>query len=162
AGRFFFSRGAFRGGGGGSLGPPPTRARRGGAPPPPPAPAARPHTTATPQHAARRARSSGGHQRGVVGGSACRAARARGRQAGRGIFLFDGFGSVTRYDTETRALIDERIKRRKPGYSRRIIMVVRPTPIWRMAMQVTDLTLALLRIPPAKVTGDMERAAAEI
>jgi len=85
-----------------------------------------------------------------------------GIEAAGGIFLFHDFRSLTRYDTETRSLIEERIKQRRPGYARRTIMVVRPTPIWRMAMQVTDLTLALLRVPPAKVTGDIARAAAEL
>jgi hypothetical protein len=41
-------------------------------------------------------------------------------------------------------------------------MVVRPTPIWRMAMHVTDLTLSMLRIPPVSVTGDMDRAVGEL
>jgi len=87
---------------------------------------------------------------------------AAGIDAAGGIFLFHDFRSLTGYDTETRVLINERIKLRKPGYSRRTIMVVRPTPMWRMAMRVTDLTLAMLRIPPAKLTSDMARAAEEV
>ena len=79
-----------------------------------------------------------------------------------GLFLFHDFRSLGGYDPETRVLINERIKQRKPGYSRRTIMVVRPTPIWRMAMHVTDLTLAMLRIPPTNVTGDIVRATAEL
>jgi hypothetical protein len=83
-------------------------------------------------------------------------------EASGGIFLFHDFRSLSGYDTETRVLINERIKLRKPGYSRRTIMVVRPTPIWRMAMRVTDMTLAMLRIPPAKLTSDIARAAEEL
>jgi hypothetical protein len=41
-------------------------------------------------------------------------------------------------------------------------MVVRPTPMWRMAMRVTDLTLAMLGVPPAKLTSDIDRAAREL
>lgn len=85
-----------------------------------------------------------------------------GIAAAGGIFLFHDFRSLSGYDTETRVLINERIKLRKPGYSRRTIMVVRPTPIWRMAMRVTDLTLAMLGMPPAKLTSEIERAAAEL
>jgi hypothetical protein len=87
---------------------------------------------------------------------------AAGIAAAGGLFLFHDFRSLTGYDTETRVLINDRIKQRKPGYNRRTIMVVRPTPLWRMAMRVTDLTLALLGIPPVKVTGDIDRAAAEL
>lgn len=76
--------------------------------------------------------------------------------------MFHDFRSLAGYDTQTRVLINERIKQRKPGYNRRTIMVVRPTPLWRMAMCVTDLTLAMLGIPPVSVTGDMARAAAEL
>jgi hypothetical protein len=87
---------------------------------------------------------------------------AEGIAAAGGIFLFHDFRSLAGYDTDTRVLINERIKLRKPRYSRRTIMVVRPTPIWRMAMHVTDLTLAMLRIPPVSVTGDIDRAAGEV
>jgi hypothetical protein len=89
-------------------------------------------------------------------------ADAAGIDAAGGIFLFHDFRSLTGYDTETRSLVNDRIKLRKTGYARRTIIVVRPTPIWRMAMTVTDLTMAMLRIPPAKVTGDIARAAAEL
>jgi len=85
-----------------------------------------------------------------------------GIDAAGGIFLFHDFRSLSGYDAETRILINERIKLRKPSYSRRTIMVVRPTPMWRMAMRVTDLTLAMLRIPPAKLTSDIARAAEEV
>ena len=85
-----------------------------------------------------------------------------GIEAAGGLFLFHDFRSLSGYDTETRMLINARIKLRKSGYARRTIMVVRPTPIWHMAMRVTDLTLALLGIPPAKLTSDIERAAAEL
>lgn len=87
---------------------------------------------------------------------------AQGIAAAGGLFLFHDFRSLAGYDTETRVLINERIKQRAPGYTRRTIMVVRPTPLWRMAMRVTDLTLAMLRIPPVSVTGDIDRAAAEL
>jgi len=87
---------------------------------------------------------------------------AAGIAAAGGLFLFHDFRALAGYDTEARVLINERIKQRKPGYSRRTIMVVRPTPIWRMAMRVTDLTLAILRIPPVSVTGDMNRAVEEL
>ena len=87
---------------------------------------------------------------------------ATGIDAVGGLFLFHDFRSLTGYASEVRTLINERIKLRKPSYSRRTIMVVRPTPIWRMAMHVTDLTLAMLRIPPIKVTGDKARAATEL
>jgi hypothetical protein len=87
---------------------------------------------------------------------------SEGIDASGGIFLFHDFRSLGGYDPETRAVINERIKHRKPAYSRRTIMVVRPTPIWRMAMHVTDLTLAMLRIPPTNVTGDIVRASAEL
>jgi hypothetical protein len=79
-----------------------------------------------------------------------------------GLLLFHDFRSLTGYETETRSLINARIKQRKPGYARRTIMVVRPTPMWRMAMHVTDVTLAMLGIPPARVTADMTRAAREL
>lgn len=82
--------------------------------------------------------------------------------AAGGIFLFHDFRSLAGYDAETRVLINERIKLRKRGYSRRTIMVVRPSPMWRMAMRVTDLTLAMLGMPPAKLTSDIDRAANEI
>jgi len=82
--------------------------------------------------------------------------------AAGGLYLFHDFRSLTGYDTETRTLINDRIKRRRSKYARRTIMVVKPTPIWRMAMHVTDLTLALLRVPPTNVTGDIVRAAAEL
>ncbi|HET6335821.1 MAG TPA: hypothetical protein VFG30_21495 [Polyangiales bacterium] len=82
--------------------------------------------------------------------------------AAGGLFLLHDFRSLAGYDTETRMVINERIKLRKAGYSRRTIMVVRPTPMWRMAMRVTDLTLAMLGMPPAKLTSDIERAADEV
>jgi hypothetical protein len=87
---------------------------------------------------------------------------AAGISAAGGLFLFHDFRSLAGYDTQTRLLINERIKQRSAGYARRTIMVVRPTPLWRMAMRVTDLTLAMLGIPPVSVTGDMARAAAEL
>ncbi|HEX6242407.1 MAG TPA: hypothetical protein VFZ61_15955 [Polyangiales bacterium] len=87
---------------------------------------------------------------------------ADGIAAAGGLFLFHDFRSLAGYDTETRVPMNERIKQRKPGYARRTIMVVRPTPLWGMAMRVTDLTLALLGIPRVSVTGDMQRAAAEL
>jgi hypothetical protein len=87
---------------------------------------------------------------------------AAGIDALGGLFLFHDFRSLGGYDPETRALINDRIRQRKPGYARRSIMVVRPTPIWRMAMHVTDVTFALLRLPPMKVTADIGRAAVEL
>jgi hypothetical protein len=87
---------------------------------------------------------------------------AAGIEASGGLYLFHDFRSLTGYDTDTRTIINDRIKLRRAGYARRTIMVVRPTPIWRMAMQVTDLTLALLRVPPTTVTGDMKRAKTEL
>lgn len=87
---------------------------------------------------------------------------AAGIEEAGGVFLFHDFRSLTGYDSEVRTLINDRIKLRKTGYARRTIMVVRPTPIWRMAMHVTDLTLAMLGVPPTKVTGDMARAASEL
>jgi hypothetical protein len=86
----------------------------------------------------------------------------KGIDAAGGLYLFHDFRTLAGYDTDTRTLINDRIKLRRPKYARRTIMVVKPTPIWRMAMQVTDLTLALLRVPPTKVTGDIARAAAEL
>jgi hypothetical protein len=85
-----------------------------------------------------------------------------GIDAAGGILLFHDFRSLARYDPDTRTLINDRIKLRKPGYARRSIMVVRPTPIWRMAMHVTDVTFALLRLPPMNVMVDMARAAEEL
>jgi hypothetical protein len=87
---------------------------------------------------------------------------AAGIDAAGGIFLFHDFRSLARYDPDTRSVINDRIKLRKPGYARRSIMVVRPTPIWRMAMHVTDVTFALLRLPPMNVMVDMARAAEEL
>lgn len=87
---------------------------------------------------------------------------AAGIAASNGLFLFHDFRSLTGYAADTRVLINERIKLRSPGYARRTIMVVRPTPIWRMAMHVTDLTFAMLGMPPAMVTANMERAAEEL
>jgi hypothetical protein len=87
---------------------------------------------------------------------------AAGIELAGGIFLFHDFRSLVGYDPETRTHINERIRQRKAGYARRSIMVVRPTPIWRMAMHVTDVTFALLRLPPMKVTADMARAADEL
>lgn len=87
---------------------------------------------------------------------------AVGIAAAGGLFLFHDFRSLAGYDTQTRVLINERIRQRRPGYARRTIMVVRPTPLWGMAMRVTDLTLAMLGIPPVSITGDMNRAAAEL
>ena len=87
---------------------------------------------------------------------------AAGIDAAGGIFLFHDFRSLARYDPDTRSLINDRIKLRKPGYARRTIIVVRPTPIWRMAMHVTDVTFALLRLPPMNVMVDMSRAAEEL
>lgn len=87
---------------------------------------------------------------------------AGGIAAANGLFLFHDFRSLTGYAAETRVLINERIKLRSPHYARRTIMVVRPTPIWRMAMHVTDLTFAMLGMPPAKVTADMARAVEEL
>lgn len=87
---------------------------------------------------------------------------ADGIAAAKGLFLFHDFRSLTGYAAETRVLINDRIKLRSPGYARRTIMVVRPTPIWRMAMHVTDLTFAMLGMPPAMVTANMERAAEEL
>jgi hypothetical protein len=85
-----------------------------------------------------------------------------GIRAAGGLLLFHDFRSLISYEPATRSLIESRIKERRSGYSRRTIMVVRPKPIWRMAMQVTDVTLAMLGVPPAKVTGDMARAVAEL
>ena len=82
--------------------------------------------------------------------------------AAGGLLMFHDFRSLSSYDTETRVAINDRIKLRKPGYSRRTIMVVRPTPMWRMAMRVTDLTLAMLGMPPAKLTSDIDRAVREL
>jgi hypothetical protein len=82
--------------------------------------------------------------------------------AAGGLYLFHDFRSLSGYDTETRVAINERIKLRKPGYSRRTIMVVRPTPMWRMAMRVTDLTRAMLGLAAAKLTSDIDRAAHEL
>jgi hypothetical protein len=87
---------------------------------------------------------------------------AAGVEAAGGLFLLHDFRSLVGYDAETRTIVNDRIRARKPDYARRIIIVVRPKPIWRMAMHVTDLTLALLGIPPAKVTGNIVRAAAEL
>jgi hypothetical protein len=87
---------------------------------------------------------------------------AEGIAAAGGLFLFHDFRSLAGYDTQTRLLINERIRQRRPGYARRTIMVVRPTPLWGMAMRVTDMTLAMLGIPPVKITGDIDRAAAEL
>jgi hypothetical protein len=87
---------------------------------------------------------------------------AAGIDAAGGIFLFHDFRSLAGYDPDTRSLINERVKLRKPGYARRSIMVVRPTPVWRMAMHVTDVTFALLRLPPINMTVNMPRAAEEL
>ena len=82
--------------------------------------------------------------------------------AAGGILLVHDFRSLTGYDTETRVLINERIKLRKPSYSRGMITVVRPTPMWRMAMRVTDLTRAMLGMPPATLTSDITRLVEEV
>jgi hypothetical protein len=87
---------------------------------------------------------------------------APGIAEAKGLFLFHDFRSLTGYATEARVLINERIKLRSPGYARRTIMVVRPTPIWRMAMHVTDLTFAMLGMPPAMVSANMERVVEEL
>jgi hypothetical protein len=83
-------------------------------------------------------------------------------RAAGGLMVFHDWRSLGGYDSDARVLVNDRMRRRPRGYSRRTICVVAPTPLWRMALTVTDLTYAMLGVPPAAMTGDMKRACEEL
>lgn len=82
--------------------------------------------------------------------------------ASKGLLLLHDWRSVGRYDSDARTHVIERQRKRPNGYARRVCCVVDPTPLWRMALTVSDLTLALLGCPPAGLMGDMNRALGEL
>ena len=82
--------------------------------------------------------------------------------ASKGLLLLHDWRSVSGYDSAARTLVIERQRKRPNGYARRLCCVVEPTPLWRMALTVSDLTLALLGCPPAGLMRDMDRARAEL
>lgn len=93
---------------------------------------------------------------------ACLAHEKPALEAAGGLLILHDWRSLQAYDSKSRVLINDRMKRRPKGYARRTMCVVRPTPLWRMALTVTDLTYALLNIPPAVMGGDMARALATL
>jgi hypothetical protein len=80
----------------------------------------------------------------------------------KGLLLLHDWRSVGGYDSDARTLVIDRQRKRPTGYARRVCCVVDPTPLWRMALTVSDLTLALLGCPPAGLMGDMGRALGEL
>jgi hypothetical protein len=82
--------------------------------------------------------------------------------ASKGLLLLHDWRSVGGYDSDARTLVIERQRQRPKGYARRVCCVLDPTPLWRMALTVSDLTLALLGCPPAGLMRDMNRAHSEL
>ena len=80
----------------------------------------------------------------------------------KGLLLLHDWRSLGGYDSDARTLVIERQRRRPNGYARRLCCVLDPTPLWRMALTVSDLTLALLGCPPAGLMRDMNRAYGEL
>jgi hypothetical protein len=82
--------------------------------------------------------------------------------ARKGLLVLHDWRSLNGYDSDARALVIERQRRRPKGYARHVCCVVEPTPLWRMALTVADLTLALLGCPPAALMRDTKRAYGEL
>jgi hypothetical protein len=80
--------------------------------------------------------------------------------AAGGLLIFHDWRSLEGYDSEARVLVTDRMRKRPRRYARRTLCVVNPTPLWRMALTVADLTYALLDVPPATFTANMDRALA--
>lgn len=80
----------------------------------------------------------------------------------QGLLVLHDWRSLSGYDSDARSLVIERQRKRPNGYARRLYCVVEPTPLWRMALTVADLTLALLGCPPAALLRDMQRAYGEL
>jgi hypothetical protein len=80
----------------------------------------------------------------------------------KGLLLLHDWRSLGGYDSDARKLVIERQRKRSSGYARHVYCVVDPTPLWRMALTISDLTLALLGCPPAALARDMERAFGEL
>ncbi len=82
--------------------------------------------------------------------------------ASKGLLLLHDWRSLGGYDSDARTLVVERQRKRPNGYARRLCCVLEPTPLWRMALTVSDLTLALLGCPPAGLVRDMNLAHREL
>ncbi|HKP62786.1 MAG TPA: hypothetical protein VJV78_38885 [Polyangiales bacterium] len=82
--------------------------------------------------------------------------------ASKGLLILHDWRSLNGYDSDAKALVIERQRQRPKGYARRLCCVVEPTPLWRMALTISDLTLALLGCPPAGMTQDVDRARSEL
>jgi hypothetical protein len=82
--------------------------------------------------------------------------------ASKGLLFLHDWRSLAGYDSNARTLVIERQRKRPNGYARRVCCVVDPTPLWRMALTVSDLTLALLGCPPAGLMRDMKLACGEL
>jgi hypothetical protein len=59
-----------------------------------------------------------------------------------GLLLVHDWRAMQGYDKEARLLFSERMKRRRPGYSRGAVVCVPDTPLLRMAVQGTNLLAA--------------------
>ena len=82
--------------------------------------------------------------------------------ASKGLLILHDWRSLNGYDSDARALVIERQRKRPKGYARRLRCVVEPTPLWRMALTISDLTLALLGCPPAGIVQDINLARGEL
>jgi hypothetical protein len=82
--------------------------------------------------------------------------------AGGQLLLWHDWRSLRGYDSDARIKMHERIRQRPKHYVQRTVVVISPSPLWRMAFAVTDLTFALLGVPAAAFTADVRRAYAEI
>jgi hypothetical protein len=60
-----------------------------------------------------------------------------------GLLILHDFRMIKSYDSKARSLWSERMKRRRPGYSRGAIVCVADTPLLKMAVQGTNLLAAL-------------------
>lgn len=60
-----------------------------------------------------------------------------------GLLILHDWRALDGYDAEARRVFIARMRRRKPGYLRRAVAVVRDTPLLRMAIQTANLAMAL-------------------
>lgn len=75
-----------------------------------------------------------------------------------GIVLFHDWRSFESYDSAARKYLLDRMRTRPRGYVRRTLVVVPPTPLWRMALAGANLIYSFLSVAAPEIYTDIHKA----
>lgn len=75
-----------------------------------------------------------------------------------GILIFHDWRRFQRYESSAREHLLRRMRSRPKGYVRKTVVVVPPTPLWRMAIAGANLIYAFLDVSAPEVHTDIVKA----